>query len=431
MEIRTRAENVLSSNSITATPAKIEFLTRMIRMFEAICELPVGRYWLMHGSQPCMRYWRKSLYWALGVYAKNRENPIKDATETPVFNFSDIYDCFLHEFKLAVDNPARTLMLEGRDGFEHYATLAAAECGLLLPADGCEPQTGASPSAVQSLKADWNMRRDFEWCVPEADLHDYGGKIQIERRKMRIAGLGCYNLLGGHDCDFATWSSMAPSLFLRYKIEGDKCEVFGKDTARILEVSHDASYVRGSRRSETVVENGELEADELTDANDLLDRVLHSCQDMAGGDDMLGDTYFMTHHLLRYKSDAPSLLLLMMGDTDTRHAVSTEAACGFELDPKMWMSADMPRVVGILHAALPEGLYPARVFTRAGASTQARAWIKSKFLASAAFQSFCRRWELKPRVALATPMKVCNGASTAAKRKGAAVAAASKRACVA
>ena len=104
---------------------------------------------------------------------------------------------------------------ERRDGFEKYTALAASECGLLLPEDGLEPQTGASPSAVQSLKNDWHMRRDFEWCVPVADLHDYGGKIQIERRQMRIGGMGCYNLLGGRACDFATWSAIAPSLAAR------------------------------------------------------------------------------------------------------------------------------------------------------------------------------------------------------------------------
>lgn len=240
------------------------------------------------------------------------------------------------------------------------------------------------------------MHRDFEWCVSADDLHNYGGKISIERRQMSMHS-SCYMRLG--DCDFATWSDIAQSLFLRYISDNDTCGVFAKDTARILEVSHDASYVRGSRRS-----NDEDAFDELIDANELYDLVLGSCLDMADGDTMLHQEIFLVDHFLRLKSDHPAIFLMMKGDKDDVHHTVSSGAAGFELNPEMWTHLDTSRVVGILHAALAEdGGYPARVFTCEGASSQARDWIKTKFAQCAAFQSFCRRWELKPIVEFGRP----------------------------
>ena len=71
---------------------------------------------------------------------------------------------------------------------------------------------------------------------------------------------------------------------------------------------------------------------------------------------------------LRSRNQKHSLILLMMGDTDSHHTV-IDSECGFALNQEkkgIWM--DLSRAVGMLHVDLNERIYPARVYTHTGAS---------------------------------------------------------------
>ena len=402
-ESDTRAQEVLEHDSILVTAANRELVSRMIRMFDAIMELPIGRYWLLHGSRPCMRFWRKSICSALRMHDSSSKNPILTCTQLPQRDFHEVYNCFLEQFKLESQDPARDLILQNStEQFEEYAKLAAEACGLnVLSTHLVEVCTQVSPSTLRRLESEWDARCDLEWCTPVSELHDYASKIQPSQRKIRIKG-SCYNYLQGSECDFETWANIAESLFLRYKIGSDSfCSVFSKDTARILEVSHDASYIRDSQRSQIHVDKNKeniIDEGELIDADELAKKTYFACKKMAPTDDLLSDQWVIMNYLLCNKRDNPLLLLLMVGDIDSQHDVSSQTS--FTLRPSTWMHADMSDIVGILHVDLRQGVYPARVYAPKGASKQARTWIQKKFLTCALFQSFCQRWEVIAQVTL-------------------------------
>jgi len=202
-------------------------------------------------------------------------------------------------------------------------------------------------------------------------------------------------------------SDFAESLFLRYEASSGRCDIFSKDTARILNATHDASYVRGSFRSKSALELSEIIEEELIDADRLADLEYSACRNMPHLDDTLTlkDPHLLCSYLLCNKRRNPMLVLLMLGDVVTNHVVDPDSKCGFMVAQGAWMNPDRGQVVGVLYANLhDDGVYPALVHTRTGASTEARAWIKSHFESCAPFLSFCRYWDLKPRVKHAPPL---------------------------
>lgn len=367
----------------------------MVRVFTAIAELPYGRYWLHsywldHGT-PCdepsgIRYWRKSIITVLGFRTANWEDPIKQFTRI----FPAIYECFLAEF-----NPKAMGYLTMEDMSSNIidgkVQLAAMECGLshgLLQTAGCE------------LEAKWGgvTRRDFEWCVRANKLRDYEGKFEPSKRKMCFDG-SCHCWIAEYCERLNIDSDLVEKLFLRYKTTSSECcSIFAKDTARLLEISHEASYVKGSHRSKAILtEDNAIKEDMLVDCPRIHAQYSYACRDIANGDGLLGDGVFVLDYFLRGKRNCDSLIVLMIGDVDECHSISDSSA-GFEVRPKLWMNADMSSTIAMLHVDLREGVYPARVYTRTGASNEAKKWIESSFLESEIFQSFCRRWELKPCV---------------------------------
>ena len=381
-DAKTRAENLLLARSTDNAIGKVEIVSRMILVFENIAKLDIGKYWLLHESD--MDDWRKSIQQWLKDY-QFKEDPIKNRTRD---RFPDIHKVFRSQFNLERDSHARGLMLPYAGDALELVELAADECGF--------PRFPRVPSQSRARELDrlWDARRDFEWCVSTSELHDYAGKIDPTQRQMRVE-CSCYNLMRGHDCDFDTWSSIAESLFLRYEASDDGCSVFSKDTARILNATHDASYVRGSFRSRSALERSEISEEELIDADELAHLEYIACSKMPHLDDTLKDPHLLCTYFLCNKRRNPMLVLLMLGDVVTE----------FEVSQGAWMNPDMSHVVGVLYANLhADGVYPALVHTRTGASPEARAWIKSRFESCAPFLSFCQCWDLKPRVKHAPPL---------------------------
>ena len=139
-------------------------------------------------------------------------------------------------------------------------------------------------------------------------------------------------------------------------------------------------------RSKVVIsEQNAINEHELVEANKLAKLLYTTCTAMAEGDALLGEEWIVTDYLLRNKRTSPSILLIMMGDV---------------------VGNDVSKPVGMLHIDLNEGVYPARVFTHTCASQHAQEWIKNSFLGSAIFQSFCRRWELKPHLKVETTISI-------------------------
>ena len=114
---------------------------------------------------------------------------------------------------------------------QRYVKLAAVACGLVpLSENGLTPyhfddfnengSTGVAQSIVRDLEAKWIDRRDFEWCLPATELHDYKGAIDPSQRRMCIKHNSCYSLLGGGRCGFETWSRISESLFHAYRSYG-------------------------------------------------------------------------------------------------------------------------------------------------------------------------------------------------------------------
>ena len=99
-----QARDALEASTIDTFQGNVEFMSRLIRMFQSIIELPVGRYWLIHGRPLCWRHWRKSIHTLLGLQRnidpedpEDPEDPVKEATHNRFTGCvsPEIYDCLL------------------------------------------------------------------------------------------------------------------------------------------------------------------------------------------------------------------------------------------------------------------------------------------------------------------------------------------------